>query len=86
VVNLARDIDAVAAGKGSDKDFVAVAVIAIAGVPVSQLCAMGREQADSFELLVAGELTHLSALDVQDLQSGQVAVAEMRVLLSGKGQ
>ena len=73
-VDLAGEVDTVAARKRSDKDFVPVVEISVASVQVRQLRAVGREQTGAFKLLVAGKLADLAGLDVQNLQSAQIAV------------
>jgi len=56
--------------------------IGIVRIPISDLRAVGRKKSEALEFLVRGDASRRAGFDVDDLQRGEIGVAELRMLLA----
>src|SRR6266849_5013633 len=83
-VDGSRGIRAVAARRWGYVNLVLVVWIAVARIPVRHAGSVRRKYAKAFKFFAFCQLSNLASLDAEHLQRCQVAVALVRMLLSGE--
>src|SRR5439155_4280635 len=84
-IDRARGVLSVTSGSGGRENFVFVGTVPIPRIPVGKLASVGREGAETFELIVFRQFADFPGVGIQYLHGPLVAVSRVRIFLLSEG-